>query len=373
MMIYRNIRVRLAHLAGFLHWDNDPYLVITDGGRLIWMVDGYTSSRVHPYSQLLPVPGLPGGANYLRNAVKATLDAHTGAITLYVFDPEDPIIQTYQRVVPELFRAASEMPPDVRRHARYPEGLFRVQAEAYRTFHMRDPQVFYNKEDVWEVARSLYGQSGKPEPMPATYVVATLPGEKAPEFLLMIPFSPRGKDNLIGWMAARCDGEHLGELIYFQLSKQQLAFGPMQIESRIDQDQFIAKDLTLWNQQGSRVLRGNMIALPLADQFLYVESIYIQAVEARMPQLKKVVLAMGNRLIYKDSFEEALNELTGGAERPARLQPTSLTSVAAPSGSSSRAQEEKSQQFAERLRRLREQAQQLVKDLQALEGEAQAP
>jgi uncharacterized membrane protein (UPF0182 family) len=186
------------------------------------------------------------------------------------------------------------MPPDLRRHARYPEVLFRTQAEAYRIFHMRDPQVFYNKEDIWEVAHSLLGQSGQPAPMQPTYVVATLPGEKEPEFLLILPFTPRGKDNLIGWMAARCDGDRLGSLIYFQLSKQQLMYGPMQIESRIDQDQNISKDLSLWNQQGSHVLRGSIIALPVSGGFLYVESLYIQATEARMPQLKKVVLAMGN-------------------------------------------------------------------------------
>jgi uncharacterized membrane protein (UPF0182 family) len=362
MMIHRNVRQRLTHLAGFLHWDGDPYLVITDDGKLAWIVDGYTTSRSHPYSATLPVAGLRGGANYIRNAVKATVDAYTGKMALYVFAPEDPIIQAYMNLFPSLFRPASEMPADLRRHARYPEVLFRTQAEAYRTLHMRDPQVFYNKEDVWEIARSLYGQSGKPEPMTPTYVVATLPGEKQPEFLLMLPFAPRGKDNLIGWMAARCDGDKLGELIFFQLSKQQLVFGPMQIESRIDQDQNISKDLSLWNQQGSRVLRGNMIALPIGDAFLYVESIYIQAVEARMPQLKKVVLAMGNRLIYRDSFDQALNELTAGAPAAAAASPAA---AAAPSPT------ERLPSLADRLRRLREQAQQLVRELEAVEKEAE--
>ena len=224
MMIYRKVQRRLAHLAGFLHWDPDPYLVITDDGRLVWMVDGYTTSLSHPYSATLPVTGLDEGANYIRNAVKATVDAYTGKMSLYVFDPGDPIIQVFENVFPKLFRPASEMPPDLRRHARYPEVLFRTQAEAYRIFHMRDPQVFYNKEDIWEVAHSLIAQSGQPAPMEPTYVVATLPGEKEPEFLLILPFTPRGKDNLIGWMAARCDGDRLGSLIYFQLSKQQLMY-----------------------------------------------------------------------------------------------------------------------------------------------------
>jgi uncharacterized membrane protein (UPF0182 family) len=365
IMIYRNVRSRLAHLAGFLQWDGDPYLVITDDGRLVWIVDGYATSQSHPYSATLPVAGLPGGANYIRNSVKATVDAYTGKMALYIFDPDDPIIQAYQNLFPKLFRPASEMPADVRRHARYPEVLFQTQAEAYRIFHMRDPQVFYNKEDVWEIARGLYGQSGRPEPMSPTYVVATLPGERDPEFLLMLPFAPRGKDNLIGWMAARCDGDRLGELIYFQLPKQQLVYGPMQIESRIDQEQTIAKDLTLWNQQGSRVLRGNMIALPVSDGFLYVESIYIQAVEARMPQLKKIVLARGNRLIYRDTFDEALAELTGAP----RAQPAAVTSTAAPAPTSQQGPGI-APALAERLQKLREQAQQLVQEIQAIQKEA---
>jgi uncharacterized membrane protein (UPF0182 family) len=364
LMIHRNVRRRLAKLAGFLHWDADPYLVITDEGRLVWILDGYTYSNAHPYSATLPVAGLRGGVNYLRNSVKATVDAHSGQMVLYVFDPSDPIIQAYSKLFDKLFRPASEMPADLRRHARYPEVLFRTQAEAYRTFHMRDPQVFYNKEDVWEIARSLYGQAGKPEPMQPTYVVATLPGEKDPEFLLMLPFAPRSKDNLIGWMAARCDGDKLGELIFFQLSKQQLIYGPMQIESRIDSDQNIAKDLTLWNQQGSRVLRGNIIALPVGDAFLYVESIYIQATEARMPQLKKIVLAMGNRLIYKDTFEQALAELTAGGAAPARR--VEAAPVAAPAAGQAQPQVPA---LNERLRRLRDQAQQLVKEIEAIEKE----
>ena len=369
MMIYRKVQDRLQHLADFLYWDPDPYLVVTDDGRLVWMVDGYTTSLSHPYSATLPVTGLDDGANYIRNAVKATVDAYTGKMSLYVFDPSDPIIQAYEKLFPNLFRPASEMPADLRRHARYPEVLFRTQAEAYRTYHMRDPQVFYNKEDIWEIAHSLSGQSGAPAPMQPTYVVATLPGEKEPEFLLILPFTPRGKDNLIGWMAARCDGDHLGNLIYFQLSKQQLMYGPMQIESRIDQDQNIAKDLTLWNQQGSRVLRGNVIALPVTGGFLYVESIYIQANEARMPQVKKVVLAMGDRLIYRDTFDQALAELTGGAVPTAPAAPA-VTSSAAPASTPAATSQDTSA-LAERISHLHDQAEQLARDLEALEKETQ--
>ncbi len=361
MMIYRNVRARLAHLAGFLHWDQDPYLVITDDGRLVWIVDGYTTSLSHPYSAVLPVTGIDEGANYIRNAVKATVDAYTGKMSLYVFDPGDPIIQAYEKLFPQLFRPASEMPADVRRHARYPEALFLTQAEAYRIFHMRDPQVFYNKEDIWEIARDLFSQSGQPEPVTPTYVVATLPGEKEAEYLLILPFTPRGKDNLIGWMAGRCDGGQLGKLVFYQLPKQQLMYGPMQIESRIDQDQNISKDLTLWNQQGSRVLRGNIIALPVTGGFLYLESIYIQATEARMPQLKKVVLAMGDRLIYKDTFDEALADLTAAPAR-GTISPAPAPTLAA--------SEKNLPSLAERLHHLRDQAEQLAQELEKLERDA---
>ena len=365
MMIHRKVQDRLAHLAGFLQWDKDAYLVITDDGKLVWMVDGYTTSLSHPYSATLPVAGLEEGANYIRNAVKATVDAYTGEISLYIFDPSDPIIHAYEHLFPKLFRPASEMPADLRRHTRYPETLFRAQAEAYRTFHMRDPQVFYNKEDIWEIAHNLFGQSGQPEPVQPTYVVATLPGEKQPEFLLILPFTPRAKDNLIGWMAARCDGDHLGELVFFQLPKQQLVYGPMQIESRIDQDQNISKDLTLWNQQGSRVLRGNIIALPVTGGFLYVETIYIQANEARMPQLKKVVLAVGDRLIYRDTFDQALAELTG-APAPARpaAEVASSSTLPAPANANN------VPTIQERLHSLRDQAEQLTRALEKLEKEA---
>jgi uncharacterized membrane protein (UPF0182 family) len=364
MMIHRKVQDRLQHLAGFLDWDQDPYLVITDDGRLVWMVDGYTTSLSHPYSATLPVAGLVDGANYMRNAVKATVDAYTGKMSLYVFDPADPIIQAYELLFPKLFQPASEMPADIRRHARYPEALFSAQAEAYRTFHMRDPQVFYNKEDIWEIAHNVFGQSGQPEPVQPMYVVATLPGEKQPEFLLILPFTPRAKDNLIGWMAARCDGDHLGELVFYQLPKQQLMYGPMQIESRTDQDQNISKDLTLWNQQGSHVLRGNIIALPVTGGFLYVESIYIQATEARMPQLKKVVLAMGDRLIYRDTFDEALAELTGGP-MPAKPLAAEATSAPAPA-----ANKENTPSMADQLRALRDQAEKLTQELDKLEKEA---
>lgn len=310
MMIRRKVAERLSALAGFLNWDPDPYLVITDAGRLVWIVDGYTTSDAHPYSRAYQLPGV-GSANYIRNSVKATVDAYDGTVHLYVFDDTDPVLQAYRNLFPDLFTAKNKMPADLRAHARFPEYIFRVQAEVYRTFHMTDPEAFFNKEDLWDLSRNLNSPAGRSEPVTPTYVVATLPGIEEPEFLLITTFTPRNKDNMIGLMAARCDGEALGELLFLQLSKQELIFGPMQIEARINQDQFISKDLSLWNQQGSQVLRGQMLVLPVDNAFVYIEPIYLQASEARMPQLKKVVMAMGNRLIYTDTYEQALAELTG--------------------------------------------------------------
>jgi uncharacterized membrane protein (UPF0182 family) len=203
------------------------------------------------------------------------------------------------------------MPAELRRHVRYPELIFRVQADIYRLFHMRDPDTFYNKSDAWDTAKFTNEQGGTPGPLAPTYVVATLPGETKPEFLLLTPFTPRNRDNLIGLMMARCDGEHLGEKVVLLLSKQEIILGPMQVEARINQDQNISKDLTLWNQQGSQVLRGQMLVLPMGKTFLYVEPIYIQASQAKMPQLKKVALAMGNNLVYADTYQQALAQLAG--------------------------------------------------------------
>jgi hypothetical protein len=225
------------------------------------------------------------------------------------------------------------MPADLRRHVRYPETIFRVQADIYRLFHMRDPDTFYNKSDAWDTAKFTNEQGGTPGPLAPTYVVATLPGETQPEFLLMTPFTPRNRDNLIGLMMARCDGEHLGEKVVLLLSKQEIILGPMQVEARINQDQNISKDLTLWNQQGSQVLRGQMLVLPVEKTFLYVEPIYIQASQAKMPQLKKVALAMGNNLVYADTYGQALAQLAGE-----KLPTTPEATAAAPAPASTSAQ-----------------------------------
>jgi uncharacterized protein len=316
MMIHRNVRERLNTLANFVAWDTDPYLVLTAEGRPTWIVDGYMTTRAHPYSRAIALEGI-GTFNYIRNSVKATIDAYDGSIHLYVFDVEDPLIQAYRNLFPSLFELSSAMPADLRKHVRYPETIFAAQADIYRLFHMKDPATFYNKSDAWDTAKFTNEQGAKPGPVTPTYVVATLPGETQPEFLLMLPFTPRNRDNLIGLMMARCDGEHLGEKIVLLLSKQEIILGPMQVEARINQDQNISKDLTLWNQQGSQVLRGQMLVLPIGHTFLYVEPIYIQASQAKMPQLKKVALAMGNNLVYADTYQQALAQLAGQNLSPA--------------------------------------------------------
>jgi len=375
MMIRRNVRVRLRTLVPFITWENDPYLVVSKDGRLVWTVDGYTSSQAHPYSRSIELEGV-GDVNYMRNAVKATVDAYDGETRIYIFDPSDPIIRAYQHLFPRLLRPFSEMPPDLRAHARYPEIFFRVQAEVYRTYHMRDPQAFYNKEDLWDISRTIQGQGGHPEPVAPAYVVASLPGEDQAEFLLIVPFTPRNKDNMIGLMVARCDGEHLGDLVVLQLSKQELIFGTMQIEARINQDQTISKDLTLWNQQGSQVLRGQMLVLPIANTFLYVEPLYIQAAEARMPQLKKIALAIGNTLIYRDTYEQALADLSNlmqGAVPEAARPPTAAPAAgAAPAA----APDPRLESLRTHLRRYRELASQgkwaeAGRELEAIEAEVQ--
>lgn len=331
MMIRRRVPERLSELASFITWDTDPYLVIAADGRLIWMVDGYTTSESHPYSREL---GMENGDrfNYIRNSIKATVDAYDGDVHLYVFDEQDPLIAAYRKLFPELFTPASAMPADLRAHARSPEVLFRAQAEIFRTYHMRDPESFYNRADQWDVATGTAGQGGSPSPVAPTYMVMTLPGEAQPEFLLMLPFTPRNKQNLIGLMVARCDGPHLGELLFLDLPKQEVIAGPLQIEALINQDQTISKDLTLWNQQGSQVLRSQILALPIDHTFLYVAPIYIQASEARMPQLKKVALVMGNTLVYSDTYEQALAELD--AIQKGQPAPAAAVSSAAPSAPS---------------------------------------
>jgi uncharacterized membrane protein (UPF0182 family) len=378
MMIRRKVRDRLTQLAGFLEWDADPYMVITDAGRLVWVVDGYTTSDAHPYSRQVEPADMPP-LNYIRNSVKATIDAYDGETHLYIFAPDDPLIAAYQNLFPELFLPASAMPADIRAHARYPEMMFRIQAEIYRNYHMLDPQSFYNKEDVWDLALHASSQEGGSEPVTPTYMNTTLPGESQAEFLLMIPFTPHNKNNLIGVMAARCDGPHLGETVVLLLSKQVLIQGPMNISASINQDQTISKDLTLWNQQGSKVLHGQILVLPVGHNFLYVDPIYIRSNQASMPQLKKIVLAVGSRLIYTDTYDEALAQLSSEAQQlvqQATAPPGAPSSAANPAATSASpgADGARLNRVRDHLKRYRELAAQgkwseAGKELEAIEAE----
>lgn len=370
MMIHRRVRDRVQTLAPYLKWDNDPYLVITPEGREVWMVDGYTTSDAYPYAREIPAYD---GINYMRNAVKATIDAYDGETHIYVFDSADPVIGAYRSLFPALYEDSAKMPAALRAHARYPEELFRVQADVYRVYHMRNPQAFYNNEDIQELAKYSSGQNAEPQAVSPTYAYATLPGESKPEFLLMTTFTPATKENLIGVMLARCDGDHLGEIQVLQLSKQELILGPMQVNARINQDQNISKDLTLWNQQGSQVLQGQTLVLPVGDTFLYISPIYLQATQARMPQLKKVVLAIGNRLIYADTYEQALAQLNGLPGAVPAPAPT-LTSPAAPAAPIKPSSDPRIESVRQHLQRYRELASQgkwsdAGRELDAIQGE----
>ncbi len=334
MMIHRKVLERLGTLAEFIRWDGDPYMVITEAGRLSWIVDGYMTSDLHPYSrEVQPTDSEP--FNYIRNSVKATIDAYDGTVHLYVFDPTDPLIQAYQRLFPDLFAAASAMPSDLRAHTRAPEDLFRIQAEIYRTYHMRDPDSFYNRADLWDLATSSQSQTsngGGTQSVAPVFMVLTLPGETQPEFVLTIPFTPRNKQNLIALMVTRCDGPHLGEILFLELPKQEIIKGPLQIAALVNQDQVISKDITLWGQLGSEVLMPPILTIPIDHTFLYVEPIFIQAKQARMPQLQKVTLAVGDTLVYEDTYEKALASLAAVLHGHPPPAPTPSTSASGTPG-----------------------------------------
>jgi uncharacterized membrane protein (UPF0182 family) len=311
ILFRREVRNRAATVAPFLSWDDDPYAVLADGQPYI-LLDGYTTSDHFPYSE-----GLRNGLNYIRNSVKAVVDCYDGTVDFYVADGADPIIRAWQAAFPSLLKPIDAMPAALRDHLRYPEDLINIQAHVYATYHMADPLVFYNKEDRWAIARESLGQ-GRAEEMIPYYAVMKLPGEAVEEYVQLIPFTPftatgPTRNNMVGWMAGRCDGEHYGKLLVYRFPKQSLVYGPMQIEARIDQDADIAKDLSLWNQQGSNVIRGNMIVLPLQNAIVYTKPIFLQATHSRMPELKRVVVAGQERLGYGETYPEALADLV---ERP---------------------------------------------------------
>jgi uncharacterized membrane protein (UPF0182 family) len=308
----RDIETRVKTLAPFLKYDSDKYQVVAKG-NLYYIWDAYTTSADFPYSE----PSLGRGSmNYIRNSVKVVMNAFTGKVDFYVFDQDDPIIKTYRNMFPGMFKDAASMPKELRDHVRYPEDLLRIQGDIFSTYHMSDPGVFYNREDAWQPSGDL--AHGKVEPIMPYYVVMTIPGETKEEFALIRPFSPlttnqaQPRNNMVSWIAARCDGENYGKLLLFKFPKDRLVYGPLQISARMNQDDVISKDFTLWNQQGSQVVLGNLIIIPLADyKLLYVQPVYLQATVGKMPELKRVIVSLGENLGYGSSFEDALTKLTG--------------------------------------------------------------
>mgnify|MGYP005838723945 CR=1 FL=1 len=310
VLLYRNVVERLERLLPFVRYDPDPYVVVDDDGSLIWIVDAYTRTDRFPYAR--PVPGW---GNYVRNAIKATVDAYHGTVRFYRFDDADPLAAALDRVFGGFLLPASAMPEGLRAHVRYPEQLFTVQAQVLAVYHMTSPDVFYNQEDRWELPREIYGETEAP--MQAYYAMADL-GDGEVEFTLLIPFTASGRQNMVAWMAARMDGERYGQLVLFRFPKQTLTYGPMQVEARINQDPDISRELTLWGQRGSSVLRGNLIVLPVGRNLLYVEPLFLVSEQSQLPELRRVVAATGPHLVMAPTLGEALAQL---ARRAAAVDP----------------------------------------------------
>ncbi len=305
VLYYRSVEERVRRLLPFLKVDGDPYLVIGRDGRLFWLVDAYTTSNRYPYARRVP-----GVGNYIRNAVLAVVDAYNGTVEFYLKDPNDPIIRLYSKVFPGMFKPLTALRPDLRRHIRYPHTLFFIQARLFAAYHMRNPRVFYNQEDLWEIPRSLKNQKRYMRPY---YTIMKLPGEKKAEFILMIPFNPARKHNLAAWMCVRCDPEHYGEMFVYRFPKQKLVYGPQQIESRINQDPEISRQLSLWDQRGSRVILGTLLIIPVEGNLLYVQPLYLKAESGQIPELKRVIVAYENEIRMGRSLEEALEAIFGEA------------------------------------------------------------
>jgi uncharacterized membrane protein (UPF0182 family) len=322
VLINRKVTEIVNGVAPFLTYDRDAYIVVSNDGRLYWMLDAFTHSSSFPYSSHQNFVGRT--VNYVRNSVKVVIDAYNGTAHFYIFDKQDPIIATYQEIFPTLFEDASQMPADLRTHIRYPETLVRVQGEVYSLYHTQNPRVFFQREDVWNIAKQLRVNSeGQKETVPIDpyYVIMQLPGEqKKDEFVLILPFTPANRNNMIGWIAGRCDGENYGKLVAYNFPKSRLIDGPLQIEARIDQNAQLSGQFTLWNQQGSRVIRGHLLVIPIGRSLIYVEPIYLQATTSPMPELRLVVLTTQEKLAYGQNFGEAMNGLFGEAAIVANQQ-----------------------------------------------------
>jgi uncharacterized membrane protein (UPF0182 family) len=285
------------------------------------MLDAYTTSDKYPYSQ--PYNAL--GENYIRNSVKITCNAYTGEMVFYIADAKDPIIQSFSKIFPGLYKPLSDMPEGLKQHIRYPEGIFSIQADIYRTFHMTDPTVFYNKEDMWVVPREIVGsESTQVQPY---YLLMRLPEEEAPEYTLMLPYSPNMRLNMIAWMCARMDGENYGKILVYNFPKQETIYGPEQIESRVNQDTVISQQLSLWNQQGSKVYRGNLLIIPIDTSLLYVEPLYLIAENSNLPELKRVIVAFGNKIVMEPTLDAALKAIFGNLDSTS-IKPINTESTA---------------------------------------------
>jgi uncharacterized membrane protein (UPF0182 family) len=303
LMLHRQIQERVRRLAPFLEYDTDPYLVLLDG-RLIWIQDAYTVSDRYPYSEALIAFGNRVRLNYVRNSVKVVVDAYHGDVTFYAWDVDDPILATYRAVFPTLFTSADSMPAGLRAHMRYPQDLFSIQAEVLRAYHMQDPKVFYNREDLWNIPNEIY--QGQPTTMIPYYVLLQLPDDNRPEFQLVLPFTPNRRDNMIALLAAKSDSGNYGRRVIYEFPKDRLIYGPMQIEARIDQDPVISEQITLWSQKGSSVIRGNLLVIPLANSVLYVEPLYLQAQQSQLPELRRVIATYGTSIVMEPTLEDAM-------------------------------------------------------------------
>ncbi|MCP4051344.1 MAG: UPF0182 family protein [bacterium] len=304
----RDIKTIVQKIAPFLFFDRDPYLTITAAGRLVWVIDGYTVSNNFPYSDKIQ-----GQINYIRNAVKATVDAYDGKVSFYITDKKDPVIETYSRIYKGMFKKIDEMPHELKQHFRYPKEMFLVQAHMYKTYHMTNPRVFYNREDLWGIPKQKHGDTE--EFMDAYYMVTKLPGETKDSFVLMLPFTPSNKNNMISWMVAKSDIDEYGKIKVYKFPKERTIYGPMQIESRIDQDTEISQKLTLWGQAGSRVIRGNIMVVPIKDSLLYMEPIYLQATQSKFPELKRVIVSYDDKVIMDDNLDDAIASVFGHEEK----------------------------------------------------------
>jgi len=302
IMYNRNINERIKAVAPFLFFDNDPYMVVTDNGELKWIIDAYTFSNRLPYSK--PLKG--GGINYMRNSVKVVVDAYDGTLSFYISDPQDVLAKAYSRIFPHLFKPLSTMPDDLRKHIRYPHQFLQLQAAMYAAYHMTDPKVFYNKENLWQVP--VLGE----KPMEPYYTIMKLPGERMEEYILLLPFTPSKRDNLAAWLTARCDGSNYGKIRAYTFPRDRLIYGPKQIDARINQDSFISQQLTLWNQRGSAVIRGSLLVIPIEKSLLYVQPLLLAADKDGLPELKRVIVAFGDEVVMEDNLEQALQRLFGG-------------------------------------------------------------